>query len=299
MKLLKDDELLACIDRTDPVIKGIDRPADWYSTDSPVQPSSVDLHIGSIFLPGTTRDDPGGESRPKREHILEQGQTGVVETIEEFSLPGHMAGIGFPPSRVSFQGILMTNPGHIDPGYAGRMRFTVINMGRQKYVLRRGDVIVTALLVVLSGPAHRDWLQRRGGSPAGPPTQENLDRLSADFMDVERRAARISKEAVHKAEFDIKILQWVAPVIVAIITTVVGGYFAWARPAWKELEDVKREMAVLRTNADLTTIKRKLEEHERLLRGTEQAPRSSGPSQPARPQDVPRRAPSTRSGHIK
>ncbi|HXH11371.1 MAG TPA: hypothetical protein VNP04_16615 [Alphaproteobacteria bacterium] len=53
----------------------------------------------------------------------------MVLTLEEFNLPGSIAVVGFPPSHVSFQGILMTNPGHVDPGYVGRMRFTVMKKG--------------------------------------------------------------------------------------------------------------------------------------------------------------------------
>jgi len=153
VRLLKDDELVGYVSGTKPLITGVPQPANWYGDDSPIQPSSIDLHIGDIFLPGVKKDDPGGVFRPKTEHILGPGRTAVVLTQEEFQLPGDIAGIGFPPSHVSFQGILMTNPGHVDPGYAGPMRFTVINMGSQDYILRRGDEIVTMLLIELSGSA--------------------------------------------------------------------------------------------------------------------------------------------------
>jgi dCTP deaminase len=81
----------------------------------------------------------------------------------------------------------MTNSGHVDPGYAGPMRFTVINMGSQDYILGQGDEIMAMLLIELSSSAHRDWLMRHGGNPAGPPTQDDSDRLSADFLDIDRR----------------------------------------------------------------------------------------------------------------
>ena len=144
----------------------------------------------------------------------------------------------------------MTNPGHIDPGYVGRMRFAVINMGRQEYMLRRGEAIITTLLVRLSAPAHRNWLQRRGGNPAGSPTQENLDRLSADFMGVDRRA----KKAVDKAELRIKALQWLAPIIVAF-ATIGGGYLTLIQTTSKDLEDVRRQVEVLKTSLDVSKIK--------------------------------------------
>jgi deoxycytidine triphosphate deaminase len=98
VRLLKDDELVGHVGGTTPLITGVPQPADWYSNDSPIQSSSIDLHIGDIFfLPGVKRDDPGGILRPKTEHILRPGRTAVVLTHEEFRLPSHIAGIGFPP----------------------------------------------------------------------------------------------------------------------------------------------------------------------------------------------------------
>src|ERR1044071_7570853 len=121
MKLLTDAELKQRIESSNRIIFGVPEPKDWFSKDSPIQPSSVDLHIGEIFLPETKKDDPGYETTPLSEHSLEPGHTAVVTTQEEFVLPGNVAGIGFPPSHISFKGILMTNPGHIDAGYRGRL----------------------------------------------------------------------------------------------------------------------------------------------------------------------------------
>jgi dCTP deaminase len=286
VRLLKDDELIGHVSGTTPLITGVQQPANWYSNDSPIQPSSIDLHIGDIFLPGVKRDDPGGVLRPKIEHILRPGRTAVVLTQEEFRLPGHISGIGFPPSHVSFQGILMTNPGHVDPGYAGPMRFTVINMGSQDYILRKGDEIVTMLLIELSSSAQQDWLMQHGGSPAGPPTQDDIDRLSADFLDVDRRAAQISQRTVRDAELDIKIRQWRAPIISALLVllgTILGAYFTWARPAWTELAEVKREIAILKASLELAGVKSKVEEIEQRLQNLRQAPQPASGSQGTQP----------------
>lgn len=292
MRLLKDDELVGHVLGTTPLITGVQQPADWYSNDSPIQPSSIDLHIGDIFLPGVKRDDPGGVLRPKTEHILRPGRTAVVLTQEEFRLPGHIAGIGFPPSHVSFQGILMTNPGHVDPGYAGRMRFTVINMGSQDYILRQGDEVVTMLLIELSSSAQRHWLMRHGGNPAGPPTQEDIDRLSADFLDVDRRvtdiAERVSSEAVRRAELEVKNfsskLTFYGVIGGAAIAGLFGVWTTLVKPAWQDpLDEVRREIAVLKTSLELTGVKNKLDEMERLLRSTRQAPPPAGGSQGTQP----------------
>ena len=152
MSLLRDEEIITVVGLRPPAIpyiQGVVLPGDPYSKDSPVQASSIDLHIGNVYLPGEKEADLGGVQKPRQEYSLKTGETAIVTTLETLNLPSFVAGFGFPPSSVSFKGLLMTNPGHVDPGYAGVMRFTVINMGKDPYYLERGGRIVTLLLFCL------------------------------------------------------------------------------------------------------------------------------------------------------
>ncbi len=300
MKLLKDDELVPLVTGANPIIRDIPQPEGagaewWYSKDSPVQPSSIDVHIGSIFLPGAKKEEEGAQSKPKTEHSLKRGETAVVTTLEKLEFPGHIAAFGLPPSSVSFRGILITNPGHVDPGYVGRMRFTIINMGKEEYPFRRGDVILTLLLVELSRSSSKNWLARRGGKVEEPPTQHNIDQLSADFLDVEKRATEIAKKAVGEAELDIKKRQVVFPIVaalIALIASLVTGYIGWLKPAWQELDKVKTEVEVLKANLNIAKIDARLTKAEEVL-GIKQTPQSVGSSQGGPPQGVLREAPGT------
>lgn len=202
MSLLRDDELIAAItpEAGVPYVEGVGLPsaaADRYSKESPVQASSIDLHVGNIYLPGEKETDLGGVKNPKDDYSLKTGETAVVTTAETLHLPNDIAGFGFPPSSVSFKGLLMTNPGHVDPGYQGVMRFTVINMGSDPYCLQRGGRIVTLLLFKLSAPVHANWQER---NPAGSslPNHAAVNRLSRDFVDVEKRASDIAKKEGQK-----------------------------------------------------------------------------------------------------
>src|SRR5688572_5276125 len=118
-------------------------PDDPDAPDSPVQPASIDLVIGNIYVPDTRADDLGGVATPRDDYCLGAGETAVVTTQEQLTMPTDVGAIGFPPSSVSENGILTTNPGHIDPGYRGVLSLTVINMGRRSYDLKRGARILT------------------------------------------------------------------------------------------------------------------------------------------------------------
>ena len=224
MALLSDTELVELVEGPAGarLVDDMPRARDWYNEASPIQPSSLDLTIGGIFVPGAKRNEPGAVTSPRRELYLRTGETAVVTTAEKLRVPRDLGGIGFPPSHVSFQGLLMTNPGHVDPGYVGRMRFTVINMGKSPYRLKKGDVIVTVLFIRVAGSVERDYAER--GGKITDVTQEDVNRLASDFVDVENRARRIARATSIRAGAVLALIAVIVPAMMAAVQM-------W-RPSW-------------------------------------------------------------------
>ena len=193
---------------------------DCQKSDSKIQAASIDLTIGDIYIPGTDKDKPGGADTPLNNIVLNQGHTAVIRTKEELDLGSNLAGIAFPPAGVSLKGLLTTNPGHIDPGYQGPLHLTVINMSHEPFSLRQGDRIMRVLFIPLENPPEVPFDVRRPGPLNTPITSELLSRLSVDFVDVEKRAQKIAKGAVRRAQlWAIRI-----PVVVAILA-LIGNYW--------------------------------------------------------------------------
>lgn len=162
-----------------------------------VEPASIDFRIGRIIVPGS----PDATGTPKQFHTLHQGATAAVLTLEQFKLPAGIGAITFPPSRVAFRGLLVTNPGHIDPGYEGPMRFMVINMGRDPYELRVGDAIATVMLFRTEEDAAKPYENSKVVADFVPP-------MSPDFLDITSRAEEAAKEAVSSVRKS--VIGWVA-----------------------------------------------------------------------------------------
>jgi len=239
MKLLTDAELKAKIDVAESKLITNTLTDDWTSKDSAVQPCSADLHIGYIQVPAEADDQPVKMiEKTGEELVLNTGGTAVVTTVEDLNMPDTIAGIGFPPSHVSIKGLLMTNPGHIDPGYQGPMHFTVINMGRQPFTLRVGDLICTVLFFELDEAVHADWKQRvtpqkSGEGKKGLPAAA-VNRLSVDFLSVEKRAKKIARKAIRRAAVYSALLVLAGTVLSQVLPYWLGG-----------LEEAKRNNAVM------------------------------------------------------
>jgi dCTP deaminase len=194
---------------------------DFLLAKSKVQASSLNLTIGDIFIPGPAGVRLGGVLNPLKEIALRQGHTAVMRTAETLNFGPQLAGIAFPPATLSLNGILMTNPGHIDPGYKGPLHITVINMGRKAFPLRAGDRIMRVLFLELAERPSASYSERHKDEKAVDViTAELLDKLSVDFVDVEKRARKVANKAVTKAA----TLATAIPAIIAAAALLANWY---------------------------------------------------------------------------
>lgn len=200
---------------------------------------TVDLTVGGIYVPGSKADALGSSTKHRTELTLQQGATAVVRTAESFCLDGHHAAVVFPASSVSLKGLLMTNPGHVDPHYNGHIHVTVINMGREPYPLQSGDRLLRAMVFRLDRPTA---LAVAAGDPL---TEELLQRLSPDFLSVNERVDTAAKRAIDASDKRNLLRQAVMPLVVAVVTAVL----TYAAGYWSLKDKFEARLAELEASA--------------------------------------------------
>jgi deoxycytidine triphosphate deaminase len=212
-----------------------------------IQPASLDLTIGRILLlveDENTQQPPVSETNIS----LKQGETAVVETYEYISMPRTLAAIGFPPSSVSRDGLLMTNPGHVDPGFAGRLKFTVINLGKKPIELAAGKLICTLLFFSIDAPEHAYDQLDPTDKPHPPSGLTLLRKLSKDFLEFDSRIKTEVNKGVARA-------QVITPIIagaLAVVVTLLAGYMNDIGGIKVKMEGLEKSLPVqdLKTRVD-------------------------------------------------
>ncbi|MEP5151989.1 hypothetical protein [Planktotalea sp.] len=234
-RLLGDKEIREAIECGLLEVSGLDpHNVDLESANCLIQPSSLDLTVGQIFDP------------PEDIHNLEEierwpqalmglrllpGHSAIVETQQTLKFSNQISAFGFPPAHLARKALLMTNPGHVDPGYKGKLTFTVINLGRETIYLDRNDIIVTLLLFRFEGAsvAH-GYADRRVGEPRKTEKDRRksrsklLNTLSPDFGNFTRRMTIAAERAVATtlAKEEMK-KYWVSIATVALAAIVSAG----------------------------------------------------------------------------
>lgn len=215
MGFITDKHLrLAAASQPPQIIEGID-PSQIKTS---IQGCAIDLHIGAVFRPGREAGHPGSAALPHLLAVtLQEGETAVVRTREHFKLDHRHAALVFPASRVSIQGLLMTNPGHVDPGYEGAVHVTVINMGREPFPLIPNERILRALVYELDQPVDSP----KPASAGTVVTDELLSKLSPDFLSVGDRTAKAAKREIDASVKRSQWLQFGFPALATLIGVVV------------------------------------------------------------------------------
>jgi dCTP deaminase len=183
-----------------------------------IQSSSVDLTASRMYVPDSIKKInkvPNISSLAVGQCMIEAGETIVIELAEDIKIGKEFGGILMPPNSLTKNGIIMTNPGHIDPGYSGKLTVCLINMGKDATPLEPKSVVATLLLFNLSSTS--------AGYQRGPGKGANLtqlSKLSKDFANISERSYSSIRKAIwlHLATALV-----IASLGIAVLALVVPG----------------------------------------------------------------------------
>jgi dCTP deaminase len=221
MTFLSNTEILAHQSGPQPLVRGVSLDFLTAGAEGPLEACAVKLRIGEIYLaPQSSFSAISSEDYV----ILKQGEMAFVLTLEEIHLPSDIGGLMFPKSGgVADRGILITNAGHIDPGYSGKLRYAIINMGNGQFTLRKGDFLVKVLFFSLSQPSVPSWSDLHSSIPA--PSRTALYSLGRDFAAVEDRITKVAQQSVNEQFLKLGLFTIASSTVLSIILASVTVFF--------------------------------------------------------------------------
>ena len=121
-----------------------------------VEACSYDMRVGTIFSKDEIITGEKGQA------ILEPGDIISLFTLEELHLPPDIAATAFAINAMSSQGILVLNPGHIDPGYEGPLTVRAINLRATSKPIDLGTRVFTVVFERLPKATSQPYPLRSG-----------------------------------------------------------------------------------------------------------------------------------------
>ncbi len=112
-----------------------------HHTTSSIQPSNYDLRVGTVFRDGQIINQE--HQRAGEQFIIQPGEIVSLLTMEELHLPTDTIAIAFPMNKWSSEGLLVLNPGYVDPGFNGPLSVKIVNLRKTRIGISRGQAIFT------------------------------------------------------------------------------------------------------------------------------------------------------------
>lgn len=146
--------------------------------------------------------------------IIPPGQFGLVLTEEVVSVPADAIGFISIRASIKFQGLVNVSGFHVDPGFTGRLKFSVYNAGSRNIVLSRGDRIFMFWLSDLDRPTAFGY----GGQKKGQNelTSTDLSRMQGKVAS----PAQLQKDLQDLAH-NVTNLKWMLGVFIGIAASVL------------------------------------------------------------------------------
>ncbi len=237
MKVLLDGDYKVLLKDPNPLVEGVDlskiKAID--SFDSPIQSSSLDLHIDKIFLPFKSEEDmPLQRASQVKECELKVGEAIRVITKEKLNLTTSHFGFVFAPARLARKGILVPDTGHIDPEFVGVLRFTLINLSKKNIIIKSDDCVASLVLFQMDDCVEAGFNARNLSKTETPtPYEEGMSELNFlphDFLNIQKRAQtcaeKSSKDLIDKYEKE-RDKKTVMQLIFGFFITFIIAWAAW------------------------------------------------------------------------
>jgi deoxycytidine triphosphate deaminase len=251
MTLLSNGQLLELLKGKEPPVELIDLSIPL-TGDSLIQPASIDLTVGRIFVPPSTGAIENKVIEADGFYVLSQGASALIVTHERLVLPSSIAGIMFPKNgHFALKGILVTNFGHVDPGYTGHLKYTVINFGSEDFRIELGQRIACLLLFSMGVKADPDW--EKGKHHSAENYEVHARVLGRDFLDLSNKVASIVDDRIGVAfRRRDQITAFWAPMLVTIAATIalMGAFFLYVNDKIYDVSKIATEARIVASDAN-------------------------------------------------
>ena len=148
------------------------------------------------------------------------GQFAQLLTQESVTIPEDSIGLISMKFTLKSRGLVNVSGFHVDPGYMGRLIFSVYNAGPNSIVLSRGQPAFLIWYSSLDRPTSDLYDKRRTGITSI--SDESVMRLQGNVGTPQALAERVVEIEKRLAN----VLRWSGVVVKAIITVLVGSIIA-------------------------------------------------------------------------
>ena len=171
---------------------------------------------------------------------IKAGQFALLITEESITIPSDKIAFISIKAGVKFRGLINVSGFHVDPGFTGKLKFSVYNAGPRSIILEKGKPYFPIWFADLTSPLPKNDLYNGDHQKQNSITEDDIMRIQGDLAspsDILEKLKTLSKETEDKiknldTDFSNKIrdlerkvlnIDWLRRIIIGILLTGVLG----------------------------------------------------------------------------
>lgn len=171
----------------------------------------------TVQIAGQTRRHGGGSV------AIPPGQFALLLTQETISIPPASMGFISLKSKPKFGGLINVSGFHVDPGFSGKLIYSVFNAGPSAVHLTRGDPLFLLWLADLSGEVREGEYQKTSAGYSEIPS-EFVTRMASENHSLETLSRRVAALSA-----TVTVFSSIAAAL-AVLFGLLIGWLTWIQP---------------------------------------------------------------------
>jgi dCTP deaminase len=143
-------------------------------------------------------------SSPEKQIEIKAGQFALLITEEFVTLPGDKIAFISIKAGVKFRGLINVSGFHVDPGFTGRLKFSVYNAGPRSIILEKGKPYFPIWFSNLISPLAENELYSGDHQKQSSITEDDIMRIQGDLAspsDILEKLKALTKETEDKIKY--------------------------------------------------------------------------------------------------
>lgn len=186
---------------------------------SPFSPGRIsrgayELSLGKEAYSTSSKDGKKTILKEGEQFVIPPGQFAMLLTEEAVKIPDSAIGLISIKAGIKFRGLVNVSGFHVDPGYSGKLKFSVYNAGSKNIVLDRNQPVFLLWINNLDVPTKDLY----------PSLASNNEITAADVMNIQGEVASPAelKKSIDSLRTELRIYQGAIGLIIAILLAFWG-----------------------------------------------------------------------------
>lgn len=157
--------------------------------DKRLNQGAYELALGEAYDTYTKKKITYNESSPQI-ITIPSGHFALLLTKEKITIPKDVIGFISIKAKIKFRGLINVSGFHVDPGYSGKLMFSVYNAGSREVVIAQGDELFLLWFSDLTETT-TDFYKKSGKTTITPEDIMNVAGNPVSLPDLDKRLTRL------------------------------------------------------------------------------------------------------------